>query len=151
PAKRRSFGRRRVGRLGGHAMIQAMEIPQQIGAYRLITLLGKGQAGVVYPAVYGPLSRPVALEVARFERPAPDFPNRFLRAMEMVSRLDHPNIASVLDAGRSEAFVFCAMRFMTGGDLGKQLQVAKRFSENKSLAIAWDVAQGLAAAHRVGM
>lgn len=76
------------------------ETPGQVGPYRVESLLGRGGMACVYRAVQEhPIRREVALKVVR-----PGFDTRAVLARfdserQALARLEHRNIATVLDAG----------------------------------------------------
>ena len=71
-----------------------------IGPYRLIDRLGTGGCGVVYLAEQQePVRRKVALKIIRLGMDTEHVIERFNLEREAVALMDHPNIASVLDAG----------------------------------------------------
>lgn len=78
--------------------------PDQFGAYRLIRELGRGGMGVVWLAsrTDGQLDRLVALKTLANIGNRIDLRQRFLRERDILSRLAHPNIARLYDAGTSE-------------------------------------------------
>ena len=71
-----------------------------VGAYRLERLLGRGGMGEVWLAerVDGSLKRKVALKLPHVTW-APGLAERFAREREILSGLEHPNIARLYDAG----------------------------------------------------
>lgn len=72
----------------------------RIGPYRLIDRLGSGGCGVVYLAGQDePLNRKVALKIIRLGMDTENVIARFAMEREALALMDHPNIASVLDAG----------------------------------------------------
>lgn len=74
-------------------------LPERIGAFRIIGVLGRGGMGVVYRAVQDKPVRDVALKVL-----APGFGGaearaRFAVEAEALGRLQHPGIAQIFEAG----------------------------------------------------
>ncbi|MEO8346971.1 MAG: serine/threonine-protein kinase [Betaproteobacteria bacterium] len=71
-----------------------------VGAYRLERLLGRGGMGEVWLAERsdGTLKRKVALKLPHVTW-APGLAERFAREREILSGLEHPNIARLYDAG----------------------------------------------------
>ncbi len=71
-----------------------------IGPYRLIDRLGAGGGGVVYLAEQTePVKRKVALKIIRLGMDTNSVIARFSMEREALGRMNHPNIARVLDAG----------------------------------------------------
>jgi len=76
------------------------QIPEDIGPYRIIGLLGQGGMGRVYEAEQlEPIQRRVALKLARDFVLSDSARERFLAERQALAVLDHPNIAKVFDAG----------------------------------------------------
>lgn len=76
---------------------------EQIGPYRLQTLLGEGGMGQVWVAerADGLYERRVALKLLRPGLADPNLRLRFTRERQILARLAHPHIARLLDAGIS--------------------------------------------------
>lgn len=72
-----------------------------IGPYKLEELLGEGGMGMVWSATRadGLYHRRVALKLLRPGLADPNLRLRFTREREILARLEHPNIARLLDAG----------------------------------------------------
>lgn len=73
---------------------------QTVGPYRLLARLGQGGMGEVWRAerVDGPVRRPVALKLPRLAWDG-SLAERLARERDILARLEHPNIARLLDAG----------------------------------------------------
>ncbi len=105
-----------------------MEPPgKRIGHFRLIQELGSGAQGQVYLAEDTRLSRKVALKVlaAPYIRHGSAL-KRFQREAAIASRLDHPGICSVYDAGEAEGTHYIAMRYIEGETLSQKISLAKK-------------------------
>ena len=80
-----------------------------IGRYKILETIGEGGFGVVYMAEQAePLRRQVALKVIRPGMGTRQVIARFEAERQALALMDHPNIATVLDAGS------------TGGELGSE-------------------------------
>jgi len=78
----------------------AEQIGSQIGKYRIVELLGEGGCGLVYLAGQEqPVRRQVALKVIKLGMDTRSVIARFEAERQALARMDHPNIAKVLDAG----------------------------------------------------
>jgi serine/threonine protein kinase len=72
----------------------------RISGYDVGAEIGRGGFGVVYEGRQRvPVDRPVALKVLKVERSTPQVLARFREEARVLGRLDHPNIARILDAG----------------------------------------------------
>ncbi len=78
-------------------------MPERIGPYRLLQVLGEGGMGVVYEAEQtAPIRRRVALKLIRLGLDSRQVVQRFEAERQALAVMDHPNIARVLDAGETE-------------------------------------------------
>ncbi len=106
----------------------------RIGPYRLVHVLGRGGQGVVYRAEDSRLERTVALKVLSLPvaSVSQGRRNRFRREAEILSRLDHPGVCTVLDADLDGELPYIAMRFVDGETLASALsRVRDAESENE--------------------
>ncbi len=91
---------------------------EPIGPYRPIREIGRGGQAVVYLAEDTRLGRPVALKVLRAFGPASEaLIRRFRREAAVASKLDHPGICPVFDAGIERGVAFIAMQYVEGTTL----------------------------------
>ena len=82
------------------ASVQDRPLLDQIGPYRLLRVLGEGGMGVVYLAEQlEPIRRTVALKLIKLGMDTREVVARFEAERQTLALMDHPNIASVLDAG----------------------------------------------------
>lgn len=121
------------------------------GRYRIDRAIGAGGMGVVYRAEDVRLKRGVAL---KFLGPSastrPDARRQFLREAQAAAALDDPHVCTVFEAGEHEGQAFIAMALIDGPTLKERLQ-AGALPVAEAIAIAGDVAAGLAAAHAKGV
>ena len=67
---------------------------EQLGHYKILSMIGKGGMGEVYLGTDTRLDRPVAIKVSTRE-----FNDRFEREARAISTLNHPNICTVYYVG----------------------------------------------------
>jgi eukaryotic-like serine/threonine-protein kinase len=93
-----------AGFLEGGALPAPSWEGRRVGAYRILGEVGRGGMGTVYRAVRADdeFQKEVALKVVRGGRGATELVKRFRGERQILSRLDHPNIARLLDAGATE-------------------------------------------------
>ncbi len=96
-------------------------LPEQLGEFRILGLLGRGGMGAVYLAEQQHPQREVALKVLRGAHDDPDALRRFQLEGEALAMLDHPNIAHVfatgVDTRLGGAIPFLAMELVRGRNL----------------------------------
>jgi eukaryotic-like serine/threonine-protein kinase len=81
----------------------AEQAGDRIGRYKLLQQIGEGGCGVVYMAEQEePVHRRVALKIIKLGMDTKSVIARFEAEREALARMDHPNIAKVLDAGATE-------------------------------------------------
>src|SRR6185503_3169449 len=125
---------------------------RQVSHYEILRLLGRGGMGEVWEAVDLDLDRrPVALKFlsAEMARDGESL-TRFEREASSAARLKHPHIATVHAFVREGLLPFIDMELLTGGSLRERMGGAP-MPLPAALAIARDVALGLAHAHRRGV
>jgi serine/threonine protein kinase len=118
------------------------------GRYEIEDVLGEGATGVVYRATQRPLGREVALKILRRDLATdPRALARFEREAKVASALEHPLAVAIYDFGQDGGSAFLAMELLHGAPLRTLL--SERLPPSRALAIAYDVADILAAAHRI--
>lgn len=81
------------------ALSAARPLPQHIGSFRVLTLLGEGGMGSVYEAEQDYPQRRVALKVMRPGFASASLLRRFRLEVSALGRLQHPGIAQLFEAG----------------------------------------------------
>lgn len=130
--------------------------PGQVGPYRLQQLLGSGGMGEVYLAerVDGGFEQRVALKLVRRGSLSRQLNRRFLRERQILARLEHPNIARLLDGGITPAGQpWLAMEYVEGETLTayaqqRQLGLDARVALVARVAVAVAYAQRNLVVHR---
>jgi eukaryotic-like serine/threonine-protein kinase len=93
-------------------------IGQQFGHYEFESRLGSGGMGVVYLARDTRLDRRVAIKVLPDGRVADELARtRFHREAQALSRLNHPNIATIYDFDQQDGRDFLVMEYIEGQSL----------------------------------
>ncbi|MBX7220448.1 MAG: protein kinase [Blastocatellia bacterium] len=114
--------------------------------YDFIKLIGEGGMGVVYQARDRRLDRLVALKFIRGGDPT--LLERFMQEARSQSRIDHPNVCKVFEVGDVEGMPYIAMQYVDGDSLAK---ARKWLNLEQQVRIVKEVAEALAAAHRIGI
>ena len=125
-------------------------LPEQIGSFRVIDLLGEGGMGLVYDAVDTRLGRPVALKTIR--RDAVDNSlarDRFWREARLAATVNHPNICQIYEVGEADGALFFAMERLEGESLVRLSRGPLPLAD--AVRIGNEVLSGLEALHAHGI
>src|SRR4051812_23506815 len=124
---------------------------EQVGAYRVAGLLGRGATAVVYRAT-GPDARDVALKLVLPELASePTFRQRFELEISIAQRVSHPNVVRVLDSGEHEGDPWLTQDLVSGGSLRDVLTERGAVPVPEALGLIRDAAAGLDAVHAAGL
>ena len=126
--------------------------PTSIGPYRLLGLLGTGGMSDVYRAIKAGDACEIALKVISEERvqKSPVFLGRFMREVDAMKSLQHPNIATIYDAGEVDGFYFLAMELMEGRSL-KDRAAESTMAAPELVRLARETTSALAYCHAQGV
>jgi len=119
--------------------------------YRLSRELGHGGMATVYLAEDTHRDKRVAVKVLRRELTAILGPTRFHREIEILARLEHPNIVRILDSRQAGARLYFVMPFVSGDSLRARLDRQGGLPMEAVLSISRDIAAGLDHAHARGI
>ncbi len=127
---------------------------QRIGRYELLDEISRGGMGVVYRARDPLIDRVVAIKtigmgLSRQESEA--FDKRFDLEARSAGGLNHPNIVTIHDMGRSDDGAYIAMEFLDGRSLRDILDSGVVLEAPRVAQIAVQIADGLAYAHEHGV
>lgn len=127
-------------------------LPDSIGRYRVLRILGQGGFGLVYLATDEQLDRQVAVKVPHGRLVStPEEASAYLDEARTVARLDHPQIVPVYDVGSTEAFpCFVVSKFIDGMDLETRMRQS-RLGPLESASLVASVAMALDYAHKQGL
>jgi tetratricopeptide (TPR) repeat protein len=124
--------------------------------YRILNRLGEGGMGIVYQAWDDELGIPVALKVIRPEvlasgDAADQIERRFKRELVLARQVTHKHVVRIHDIGEFGGVRYLTMPFIEGRDLASLLAREGALPVSRALHIGRQVAEGLAAAHEVGV
>ncbi|HKH71368.1 MAG TPA: protein kinase [Vicinamibacterales bacterium] len=108
----------------------------RLGPYEVLSPLGSGGMGEVYAARDTRLDRRVAIKISKAQ-----FSERFEREARAVAALNHPHICQLYDVGPN----YLVMELVEGTPVGPVADL------RQLLELAAQIADGLAAAHAVGI
>lgn len=138
-------------------MIPDERIPQAIGRYQVLKVLGAGAMGNVLLAEDPRIKRKVAIKVVRLEslrsqKDEEEYLVRFQREAEVSGLLNHPGIVTVYDVGEEEGVgPFMALEFVGGQSLDALIKGGAPIPLDQKFRIAAGVAEALDHAHRLGV
>src|SRR6201987_4084054 len=126
-------------------------IGQRVARYLILEKIGAGGMGVVYRARDERLERDVALKVLPpgiFRDEAAR--KRFRKEALALSKLNHPNIATIHDFDSQDGVDFLVMEFITGSTLSHKLR-SEGLSEKEVISLGLQIASALEEAHDHGI
>ncbi|MEI2457385.1 protein kinase domain-containing protein [Lysobacter firmicutimachus] len=122
------------------------------GRFRIEAVLGVGGMGVVYRATDQALGVPVALKLLRPEwMHKPEAFERFSQELLLARQVSSPHVVRIHDLAQHEGRWLISMDFVDGESLDRRLDRDGAFAVDDALAIARQLAAGLAAAHAKGV
>lgn len=128
------------------------DLPNTIGGYRVVRLLGEGGMGRVLEAEDAQLRRRIAVKVMRPELATNDQSRqRFLREARAVAALQHDHVVSIYQVGEEGGVPFLAMPLLVGESLQCRLAREGTLPSDEVARIGREAAEGLAAAHAAGL
>jgi len=120
--------------------------------YQLDRSLGNGGMGEVFEATDLTLHRSVAVKLLSpslvQDEPARA---RFLREARALAQVNSPHVVAVYDAGEDDERPYLVMELVEGTTLEHELERTGRLEPPRAVAIAKDIASGLASAHEQGI
>ena len=119
----------------------ALSSGEQLGHYKILSMIGKGGMGEVYLGTDTRLDRSVAIKVSSRE-----FNDRFEREARAISTLNHPNICTLYDVGPN----YLVLELVEGETLSKIIERGP-LPLDKALTCAVQIVDALAAAHAKGV
>ncbi len=129
-------------------------MPERIGPFRLLRVLGQGGMGVVYLAQQDKPARQVALKLIRPDLTSNDVMRRFDRETQALGRLQHPGIAQIFEAGVAivggTAQPYIAMEYVDGRTLLK-FATEEQLGTRARLEILERIARAVDYAHQQGV
>jgi eukaryotic-like serine/threonine-protein kinase len=125
-------------------------IGERIGAYAVISELGRGGMGAVYLAerADGQFEKRVAIKVLKRGTDTDEVLRRFRIERQILAKLEHPNITRLLDAGTTrDGLPYFVMEFVEGTPITKFVQ-RKNMDLRGRLQLFLKVCSAVELAHR---
>jgi TolB-like protein/predicted Ser/Thr protein kinase len=123
----------------------------ELGRYRIVERIGVGGMGEVYRARDQHLDRDVALKVLPPGSLANDHArNLFRKEAHILSRLNHPNVATIFDFETRDGMDVLVMEYIAGTNLSEKI-AGYPLPQEEVVSLGAQLADGLAAAHECGI
>src|SRR3954468_9264688 len=122
------------------------------GRYRIEGEIARGGMGIIYRATHLTLDLPRAVKLitpqfARDHR----YLERFRIEATAAARIEHPNVVAVHDFGEVDGAPYLVMQYVEGVDLERLVARDGPLEPRRALGLLAQVADGLAAAHAMGV
>jgi serine/threonine protein kinase len=125
--------------------------PCRLGQYELHGLIAPGGMGEVYRATHTRLKREVAVKVIRRnQQESQVFYENFLREIETLGQLDHPNMVRAFDALEFDGYLFLVMELLDGESLKAIANKDRHFSLTEILGVMQALARAIQHLHDNG-
>lgn len=123
------------------------------GKYRIDSVLRETGAGKIYLATHLSMDKPVSVKILAPALAADELAVKsFSAEARAASRIAHPNILSVTDFGSdADGAVYAVLEDASGETLKDAVRETGKFSLNRAVRTAWQIASALAAAHAAGV
>ena len=122
-------------------------VGQQLGNYRLIQVLGRGNFASVYLGQHIYLHTQAAIKVLH-EQLLDDSVASFLTEARTIAHLRHPHIIQVLDFGVEDATPFLILNYAPNGNLRQHHQKGMRLALHTVVSYVRQIADALQYAHQ---
>ncbi len=117
--------------------------------YEFLGFIGQGGMGTVYKGYHLSLKRFVAIKVLRLGQiNRPGLAGRFLREMQAIGAMDHPNVVRASDAGEKNGLFYLVMDYLEGADLLRLLTGRVKLEPADACELARQSALGLEYIHQ---
>ncbi len=121
--------------------------------YEFLDVLGRGGMGIVFKVKDLELNETIAMKVlsgaAGLDRTM--LLQRFKSEVSLNRKIKHPNVCRLHDFGLHQDFPFVTMEYVSGRDLGREIEALGALPAGRAVRVMEQVALGVAAAHAVGI
>lgn len=131
---------------------------QRLGRFELRRVLGQGAQAMVWLAWDPQLEREVAVKRLTLDGQTPSVISEWLNEARAVSRLTHPNVVPVFEAGEDGGQPYLVFEYVQGPTLLERLRAAPTVAGvstampvKEAAGLMLGVLDGLAAAHEAGI
>lgn len=132
-----------------HPAVPPLEM--NLGHYRVLEVIGRGAMGIVLKAFDEKLHRVVAIKMLAVTTCDDAAGQRFIREARAAAAISHENVVAVHTVEENHAPPYLVMQYVEGASLQDKLAWNKPLPVPDVVRISWQIAAGLAAAHRQGL
>lgn len=125
-------------------------VGQHVASFKIEDLIAEGGAASVWLAQDLRLGRKLALKLYDTTHTSNVAVERFSREAMLLSRVSHPSIVTVYDVGRWEKYLFIAMEYVDGVDLGAIIGWG-RVRLSWAVRVSLEIAKALQYAHEADL
>lgn len=131
-------------------MSAVLESAKRIARFEVIRALGRGGQGAVWLAHDPDLRREVAIKTMTMDGTHASV-QALLDEAVMVSRLTHPNIVTLYDAGQADGSPYLVFEYVGGHTLATMIRDGGRLMPTRAVEIAIQMLRALHSAHLKGV
>ncbi len=124
-------------------------IPIAIGRFKILRVLGEGAQSVVYLAEDPSLQREVAIKTVHLAGGEDHFKRMrtLIDEARTVSKLQHPNIVPIFEAGEHEGNAYLVFEYVQGSDLSQLIKREGALPSPRAVELAIQILDAVACAH----
>ena len=141
---------KQITRYQADVMLGLRRGPITLDRYVVLEEIEQGGMGEVYKALHVSMNRMVAIKIL-----PPTFSKhrreRFIREIQSIAKLNHPNIVTAYDANEVDGQIFLAMEFVEGPNLTRYIFDEGPLSVELALSITRQIATAAQFAHDNGI
>lgn len=129
-----------------------VRVRRKFDHFVIVRQIGEGGMSRVFEAEDETLGRRVALKILnrQYGRDAVRV-EQFRQEALITANVNHPNVIKLYSVGYDQGYFYIAMELVGGGNLEQRIRREGKISEEDSLRIGREVAEGLRAAQQMGL
>ena len=128
--------------------LQPVSHDHYIGRFRVVRVLGRGSEGVVYLAHDPKLGRDVAIKTSSLgASPDPLLAELLVTTAQTASKLSHPNIVPVFEAGMNGGAPYVVFEYVEGRSLAQILAADGPLTMARAVVMMSQILSGVAQIH----
>lgn len=123
-------------------------IPERIGKYRFIDVIGQGSSAVICQAINEKTNDMVAIKLIDREMIARNGIMEYVeREMRLLPTINHPSFPKVYDVLYDQKFIMVVMEFLMNGNLIQVVNNEVTFTKNDKYKIIYQIIDGIKYLH----